>query len=476
VGATAAGASAAATHTGALAGDQRVFRALVEEAGGAWAADVHDLLELAKALAVPGARPARASTVAAAGSAAPPGSAAAGGGLAILTCSGGDSGLSADEAGRLGLPLPPLSPATAAALEPLLPPAATIGNPLDYTAMIWGDRERLEAIVRTVAADPAVERLLLFYDEPAGLDEAMKASWDAVRDGLADGAGPGAVVASTLPELLQDASAATYLERGVPAVAGLRTALAVVDALGRPLGDPARLRAIADAAGPVEPGDWLAEAEAKALLRDAGVTVPQGAVAADEDDAVRLAAALGGPVAVKASSAGLQHKSEAGAVVLDVAGATAVRAAYRAVRAAADPAHDGSAAPHGSAPALIAVLVEAMAAPGVELVVAARHDAVVPALIVGLGGIWTELLGDVAVVPLPATAERVAEALKSLRGAGLLTGARGRPPVDLGALARLAAGAGDLLLAEQLVLLELNPVIASHVGAVAVDAVARRSA
>ena len=69
-----------------------------------------------------------------------------------------------------------------------------------------------------------------------------------------------------------------------------------------------------------------------------------------------------------------------------------------------------------------------MAAPGVELVVAARRDAVVPALVVGLGGVWTELLGDAAVVPLPATAERVEAALRSLRGAGLLTGARGALP------------------------------------------------
>ena len=76
-----------------------------------------------------------------------------------------------------------------------------------------------------------------------------------------------------------------------------------------------------------------------------------------------------------------------------------------------------------------------MAPPGVELVVAARRDAVVPALVVGLGGVWTELLGDVAIIPLPATPERVEAGLRSLRGAGLLTGARGRPPVDLGALA-----------------------------------------
>ncbi len=169
----------------------------------------------------------------------------------------------------------------------------------------------------------------------------------------------------------------------------------------------------------MEPGAWLGEAEAKALLRDAGVAVPGGAVAADEDDAVRLAAALGGPVAIKASSAALQHKSEAGALVLDVAGEDAVRAAYRAVRAAADAAlgaADGRRpgprrpAPADSAGAVI--LVEAMASPGVELVVAARRDAVVPALVVGLGGVWTELLGDVAVIPLPATPERVAAGLR----------------------------------------------------------------
>ena len=108
-----------------------------------------------------------------------------------------------------------------------------------------------------------------------------------------------------------------------------------------------------------------------------------------------------------------------------------------------------------------AVLVEAMAAPGVELVIAARRDAVVPALVVGLGGVWTELLGDAAVVPLPASPARVEAALRSLRGAGLLTGARGALAVDLRRARRAGgAAAGDVLLAEGLTLLELNPVIA----------------
>jgi acetate---CoA ligase (ADP-forming) len=132
-----------------VAGDHRVFRALVEEAGAAWAADVHDLLELAKGLAVRGARPR-------------PG----GGGLAILTCSGGDSGLGADEAARVGVPLPSLAAATVESLRARLPAAATVANPLDYTAMIWGEVDTLRDLIRVVGEDPAIGHVLIFYDRP----------------------------------------------------------------------------------------------------------------------------------------------------------------------------------------------------------------------------------------------------------------------------------------------------------------------
>ena len=248
----------------------------------------------------------------------------------------------------------------------------------------------------------------------------------------------------------------------MPAVAGLRTALACAAALGRAPGDPARLRAIAAAAtaatARAQPGAWLSEAGAKALLRAAGIAVPAGRVVAGEDDAVAAAHELGGPVAIKATSAGLRHKTEAGALALGVAGEAAVRAAYRRV----------------AGPGELGVLVERMAEPGVELIVAVRCDAVVPALVVGLGGVWTELLDDVAIVPLPASPARVEAALRGLRAAALLTGARGGGAVDLPALATLAAAAGELALTERLTLLELNPVIASPAGALAVDAVARR--
>jgi hypothetical protein len=122
------------------------------------------------------------------------------------------------------------------------------------------------------------------------------------------------------------------------------------------------------------------------------------------------------------------------------------------------------------------VLVESMAAPGVELLVAARADAVVPVLVVGIGGVWIELLDDVAVIPLPAAESVVLAALHRLRGAALLTGGRGGAPVDLAAIAALAAAAGRALQADDLHLVELNPVLATPEGAVAVDAVVRGTA
>ncbi len=152
-----------------------MFRSLVDEAGAVWADDVHELLELAK-------------TIATRRTAAP--RAAAAGGLAIMTCSGGDSAQGADEAQRLGLELPALAPETATRLAAVLPSAATVANPLDYTAMIWGDVPALAELVRALGEDPAIGQVLVFYDQPHGLTGAPEESWRAVREGVMLGREP----------------------------------------------------------------------------------------------------------------------------------------------------------------------------------------------------------------------------------------------------------------------------------------------
>jgi acetate---CoA ligase (ADP-forming) len=449
VGTSPAGARAAAAHSAALAGDQRVFRSLIEEAGGIWAHDVHELLELAKTLAVP----VRPPTVP---------------GLAIMTCSGGDSAQGADETERQGTSLPRLAPSTRTRLQEILPSAATVANPLDYTAMIWGDTPALAELVRALGEDPAIGQVLVFYDQLPGVEGAAEESWRAVREGIIAGAAlsPGVtIVSSTLPELLDDEAAWRFAMAGVPAAAGLRTGLRCAWAIQQPLGDALRLRQIAAAAraaarSAAGEGEWLAEHESKDLLRDRGVPVVEGRIVDGEEDAVRALTELGGSIALKLSAAVVQHKSELGGVELALGAEADVRLAHRRLAALAD-AHGGS------------VLAERMAAPGIELIVAARTGAIVPALVIGLGGIWTELRDEVAVVPLPADAARVERALRSMRAAPVLEGGRGGGAVDLGAVARLAQRTGELLIESGLEEIELNPVLASSAGAVAVDALVR---
>jgi acyl-CoA synthetase (NDP forming) len=389
-------------------------------------------------------------------------------GLAILTCSGGDSAQGADEAERTGLTLASFAPATRERLAELLPPAATVSNPLDYTAMIWGEVDALSDLVHTVGADPAIDEIVVFYDQPPDLDGAADESWSGVREGIIAGAArtdATVLVSSTLPELLDDRAAWRFAEHGIAAVAGLRTGVECVRALRSAPGDAARLREIAAAAAVGVSGTdgagWLSEDASKHALRARGVNVVDGRLVSDADDAVRALGELGAPIALKLSSERVQHKSELGGVELGLADDAGVRDAFgRLAVLAAD---------HGGA-----VLAERMAAPGVELLVAARRDPVAAVLIIGLGGIWTELLADVVVVPLPADAARIERALRSLRGAALLTGGRGRPPADLAAASALIERCGRLLLEQELQLIELNPVIVGERGAVAVDAAIRR--
>ena len=120
------------------------------------------------------------------------------------------------------------------------------------------------------------------------------------------------------------------------------------------------------------------------------------------------------------------------------------------------------------------MLAERMASGnGIEVIVAAHRDGIVPALVLGLGGIWTELLADVCVVPLPAHADRIRAELARLRGASLLFGGRGRPAVDVDSLCALAHSIGGLLVDRSLQLVECNPVLVSAGGAVALDASVR---
>ena len=427
------GLAAGAAHTAAVAGDQRVFEALIQEAGGILVRQPAELIETSRALAI-GRRDRR--------------------GAAVVTCSGGDATLAADLADDAGAKLADFSAETLQELAALLPMPATATHPLDHTNSVWADTEAVAKICETVARDPEVGHLLYVQDLPPGLSAGPRAEWDDTR--------AGGIAGGTRAQLQ------TLLVSSMPgqepgdAVGGLVSALKAVAALQLPAPVPERLLQIAECANraKINPGgQYLAEHSAKEFLRAAGISVPKSQLVANAADAVSAAAEIGFPVAIKVSAPGLIHKSDIGALALNLADGDEVReASAELLRIPGLPA----------GPEL---LIEAMVEPGIEVFVAAHRLGLVPCVVVGMGGVWAEVLADVAVILLPADNTRVIFEIGRLRGAALLRGDRGQKAFAIEELAQLVVTAGNLLMDEHLTMIELNPVVVNSSNAVAVDAV-----
>jgi acyl-CoA synthetase (NDP forming) len=208
----------------------------------------------------------------------------------------------------------------------------------------------------------------------------------------------------------------------------------------------------------------VAEYRAKEYLRALAIAVPKGGLAKTVDEACAIAKNIGYPVVLKAQSAALLHKSDAGGVIVGIADEAALRAQWpvlqsNVARAKPDLALDG-------------VLVEGMAKPGLEMIVGARRDPEWgPVLVIGLGGIWTEALKDVVLLSPDVDEDEIVEAFGKLKGAALLDGLRGAPPSDKRAVARVAATLGALMRAyPEFLDIEINPLAAYPDGALALDA------
>ena len=202
------------------------------------------------------------------------------------------------------------------------------------------------------------------------------------------------------------------------------------------------------------------------MLAALGVRIPTGELARSVDAALSIADRIGYPVAMKAQAAQLAHKTEAGGVVLGVADGQAVRKAWTALHASVGRAQPGI--------QLDGVLVEAMSPRGLELVVGARRDPQWgPVLMVGLGGIWVEALGDVRLMAPDLTEDEIVNEIGKLKTAKLLQGFRGSPPVDIKAVAAVAAALGRLMRTQPgIIEIDVNPLMVhadSH-GATALDA------
>ncbi|RZU75483.1 acyl-CoA synthetase (NDP forming) [Micromonospora kangleipakensis] len=438
-GRSAEGARAARSHTGALAGDAAVLTAACRAAGVRLVATPTELIEATRVAAIP------ASVRAAVFPAAPRR-------LGVVADGGGHGVIAADLAVAARLAVPGFSDDLAARLAALLPPAATTGNPVDLAGGGERDITSYAAVVAAVLESSEVDAVLLsgyfgsYCEQGAG---ELAAAEGEVADAIA------AVVHRTGRPVYvhsmaaRSSTAARLAAGGVPVWSAIEQAVAAaVPALRRP-GPPELPRPAGAVAGDAY---WAG----RELLAAAGVAFPPARAVRSRDDALVAAGELGYPVVLKAL--GLAHKSDVRGVALGLDDAAAVAAAFDDMA--------GRLAPAGYA---IETMVELRE--GVELIVGARRDPRFgPVLLVGFGGVYAELIADTAVDLAPVDRDGARDLLARLRGAALLAGFRGRPAVDLDALADVIVAVSRVAAAHpEIAELDLNPVLATPHGAVALD-------
>ena len=420
------------SHTASLAGSDAGANALLERLAIPRVNDLPTFLETLKILHCAGPLP--DST------------------LASVSCSGGEASLAADTADGRKLSFPALTDDQREALSAVLGPMVALSNPLDYNTYIWRDTEKMADAWAAMAA-PHIGLTLLIVDYPHTDATDWECATEAALAVRARTGRPVAVVA-TLPELMPQDVAQRLMAGNVVPLNGLTEAIAATEAAAtcrQPEAEPPLQAALA--------GELvtLTEAQAKAELAAFGVAVPRSITADDAGQAGERAATLRSPLALKGS--GFAHKTEAGAVVL---GLTCAEVTDRAASMDAT-----------------GFLVEEMATGGVaELLIGVARD---PAhgfvLTLGAGGILTELWRDTVSLLLPVRREAVRDALTTLRTAPLILGYRGRPAADIEAICDTVMAVQAYVVAQPEAIgeVEINPLICTPHGAIAVDALIRRT-
>ncbi len=453
IGRSALSARTALAHTGALVGNDAINDAAFRQLGIIRVDSVEDLLVTAGLLGSTGALPGRR--------------------MGVVTPSGGACDILSDRAQEEGIELPTFAPETVERLRAVLPPFSTVQNPVDVTGYVVVDRLLTQRALDVVVDDLQLDFVVCLVDPPrvapAQLEPLLE-RFDLLGKTVRKARLPVIVLSNTCVDLTAFGHA--IVERsGVHFVAGIEHGLT---ALGKALWWSETYRTLRASRPPdsVPPalsleaparGVW-SEFQARQLLQAQGIPVVPGVLATDAEMAAQAAQALGMPVALKIQSGSIAHKSEIGGVLLNLASAEEARSGFLTVmeRALA----------HVPSEAIEGVLVSPMRPAGTELLVGVLRDAVWGlVLTVGLGGIWTEALKDTSVRVLPVGVAEIRSMLLELRGAPLLRGIRGQPPVDLEALASVIFQVSQLALAlpASLESLEINPLLISNAGIEALD-------
>ncbi len=447
VGSSEAGAIAAASHTATLAGEDALYDAVLKQYGAYRAETVEEAMQVAYTCLNAPALP-------------------KGGNLCVYTISGGFGVLMADAASRAGLKVPALPEEVQDNLRELLP-FSSVRNPIDTTAQLLNDFSLVEKSMEIVSTSGNCDMLACYL---VGLDNspALQPKIYAVLKSFRE-KNPEAIVALVLsptPEIREGYEKLGYLvfeDASEP-----MRPLAALRFFGQSFtSHPAEVSSIEPFSNPSS-DKILDETTAKKIISDAGVPIPKEALVSNRTDAMEAAAQIGGPIAMKIVSPDLLHKSDIGGVELSLEDPEEVGLAYDRIienirRNAPNARING-------------VLVSPMISDGLEFSLGIQNDAVFgPMLMVGLGGIFIEIMQDVSFRKAPVSKAEAQSMLAELRGQKILHGVRGKPPADIEGLVDAIVALGDFAVANasQIDSVDINPllVLPQGKGVVAVDAV-----
>jgi acetate---CoA ligase (ADP-forming) len=459
VGRSDAGKRAAQAHTGSLVGSDAIADAIMRQYG---IVRVYNLDEMIETLAVFHAK-----------------RLPKGPGVGTIFVSGGACGLVADLSQDLGVSLPQLAPETVAKLTPVIPEYGTVGNPLDTTGQAATQPEIMEGSIVSMAEDPNIHTVIYGQAYPSRVDlqtptgEVLRAMPERFPD-------KNFFIMSLVTGRVQDGRRydqdpvePTMKWDGVPFLQGAENGLRAVRSLiryaefqrtrqaeARPSGVESSMAKEARALVAAANGKPLVERAAKDLLALYGIPVTRERLARNAEEAVAAAREIGYPVALKIESPDIAHKTEAGGVLLNIADDGAAREGFETVIA--------NAWKYKPEAQLGGVLVQEMVTGGRELILGMTRDpAYGPAVAVGLGGIFVEVLKDVALGVPPLTERDSRAMLGQLRGAAILEGTRGAAPADTDAVVDILGKFSQLCLDLRDVVgeIDINPLLVFDQGA-----------
>jgi acetyltransferase len=456
VGRTGAGARAASSHTGSLAGDDQIYDAFFRQMG---IIRIETLSELTSFVIIH-----RSGRI------------PEGNNIGILSISGGAGVMMADKSESLGLHVPEFKGETRRLLETYLPAFGSAKNPVDLTSVAVAEPEMLGKCLRAIVADDNVHMIAVAMGFMPHMAAILAKDLIDIYQSTTK---PIVLIANIFSTSEVIAKAVKSIEEaGIPvlkdhlhAIQALRNLAWYNDKARQAAKDikTAQLEIRPDnaAAKLLKTPDALTEFDAKKILEGYGIPVTREALATSAEMAVRLAREIGYPVALKIQSPQIMHKTEACGIVLNVSSDREVRAAYRDILSRAKNYLR-------NAPALIqGVLVQEMLKDGVEVIIGSTRDPVFGhVLMFGLGGIFVEAMKDVSFRITPLGRKDAVEMVREIKGYSVLQGMRGKAPVDFNALVDVILRVSALVTDHggSIQELDINPLVVSAAGAKVVDA------